>query len=125
MRLGIWLIVVANSLLLASSASSTFNAMNHVLGHRKNVPLRPLDVTGDSSEDEEKNALHEHDSDEELELLPVAVRGGATESTALADLMDRLKIGFYFALWYALNIVYNSKLQNSVFSLKVLVLSYF
>ena len=31
-----------------------------------------------------------------------ATRGGS-------DLMNRLKIGGYFALWYALNIVYNSK----------------
>lgn len=33
------------------------------------------------------------------------MRGGAMSSA----LMERLKIGFYFATWYALNIVYNSK----------------
>ena len=27
-----------------------------------------------------------------------------------ADLLHRAKVGFYFGLWYALNIVYNSKL---------------
>ena len=26
-----------------------------------------------------------------------------------ADLLHRAKVGFYFGLWYALNIVYNSK----------------
>ena len=34
----------------------------------------------------------------------VASRGGADVSSAL---LQRLKVGFYFALWYALNIVYN------------------
>jgi hypothetical protein len=33
------------------------------------------------------------------------VRGGA----ASAALMERLTVGMYFAVWYALNIVYNSK----------------
>ena len=33
------------------------------------------------------------------------VRGGA----ASAALLERLKVGMYFAVWYALNIVYNSK----------------
>lgn len=30
-------------------------------------------------------------------------------SSCLPNLSNRLKIGAYFALWYALNIVYNSK----------------
>lgn len=38
----------------------------------------------------------------------VTVRGGVGEE---GGLMVRLKIGFYFALWYVLNIVYNSKCQ--------------
>jgi hypothetical protein len=33
------------------------------------------------------------------------VRGGA----ASRALLERLKIGFYFGLWYALNVIYNSK----------------
>ena len=35
-----------------------------------------------------------------------AVRGGAEED----ELMQRLKIGSYFGLWYALNVFYNSEL---------------
>lgn len=35
------------------------------------------------------------------DTLPV--RGGAT-----SGIMDRLVVGFYFALWYALNVYYNS-----------------
>jgi hypothetical protein len=48
------------------------------------------------AEKEEKNGI----------AHPTLVRGGNAASPAL---MDRLKIGFYFALWYFLNIVYNSK----------------
>lgn len=33
------------------------------------------------------------------------MRGGAATTAVL----ERLKVGLYFALWYALNIVYNSK----------------
>jgi hypothetical protein len=36
----------------------------------------------------------------------VAVRGGGDDE---GGLLVRLKIGFYFALWYILNIVYNSE----------------
>lgn len=40
-------------------------------------------------------------------------RGGATISVSdtnvwISALLHRLKIGFYFALWYALNVAYNS-----------------
>ena len=35
-------------------------------------------------------------------------RGGAVRSPLVEDLLRRALIGFYFALWYALNIVYNS-----------------
>ena len=38
---------------------------------------------------------------------PLTLRGGEGEE---GGLLVRLKIGFYFALWYILNIVYNSKL---------------
>ena len=38
------------------------------------------------------------------EAAPAVVRGGADTG----GLMDRLVVGFYFALWYALNVYYNS-----------------
>lgn len=41
----------------------------------------------------------------------MTVRGGTSEK---GGLMVRLKIGFYFALWYLLNIVYNSKCRNDL-----------
>lgn len=48
----------------------------------------------------------------------VDIRAGAKvvapkQSEFMKDLIHRLKIGFYFALWYALNIVYNSKFARN------------
>jgi len=45
-------------------------------------------------------------------------RGGAVkqvvqQDAAMAALLDRLKVGFYFGLWYALNIIYNSKYNTA------------
>jgi hypothetical protein len=55
-------------------------------------------------------------------MLSSQLRGGAaaavvtkrstiatTSASAPSALLVRLKVGFYFALWYALNIIYNSK----------------
>ena len=39
--------------------------------------------------------------------LGVGTRGG--EAAPIISPQAKLKIGFYFALWYALNVVYNSK----------------
>ena len=38
----------------------------------------------------------------------IAIRGGDDDDSSLS-LMARLKIGGYFALWYILNVVYNSE----------------
>lgn len=51
----------------------------------------------------------------------IKIRAGAKpvaskKSELVNDLLHRLKIGFYFALWYALNIVYNSKFNVSLLS---------
>ena len=59
--------------------------------------------------------LEDVDDDEEAIEVPstMVTRGGAASSNkdAVANsLLQRLKIGFYFGLWYALNIVYNSTL---------------
>ena len=39
----------------------------------------------------------------------IAIRGGDDDDSSLS-LLNRLKIGGYFALWYILNVVYNSEL---------------
>jgi hypothetical protein len=47
----------------------------------------------------------------------VEIRAGgklavSKQSDLMTDVIHRLKIGFYFGLWYALNIVYNSKFSS-------------
>ena len=71
------------------------------------------DVVGDDldEEDEEKILL---DVDDGSELSEVVVsRGGAAKAkkggAASSELLERLKVGTYFGVWYALNVIYNSK----------------
>ena len=50
--------------------------------------------------------LHNKQQDVDLVALideQLAIRGGAGPSA----LVQRLKVGFYFSLWYALNVIYN------------------
>ena len=63
---------------------------------------------GNNSRDVLNDALRSegHDS----KAVSLNLRGGDDEGTA--GLMQTLKVGFYFGLWYALNIVYNSKSNN-------------
>jgi hypothetical protein len=42
-----------------------------------------------------------------------STRGGAGQSSAVVARLQTLKVGFYFALWYALNIYYNSKSKEN------------
>ena len=67
-------------------------------------------------------------SDHELEHLMTAdaLRGGAkaavapssASSSSNSALLQRLKVGVYFGVWYALNVIYNSKYLFFVFSLQ-------
>ncbi|CAB9506163.1 Triose phosphate/phosphate translocator, chloroplastic [Seminavis robusta] len=87
------------------------------LDHRssKHTPATSSTLLEDVSS---SRLLVEEDSDNDNEdALLVATRGGggatatATDTAAsesfLASLVERFKVGFYFALWYALNIFYN------------------
>jgi hypothetical protein len=50
------------------------------------------------------------EADSSPATLPDAVaRGGAAQSASTVALLQNAKVGFYFALWYTLNIYYNSK----------------
>lgn len=52
---------------------------------------------------------------DDVESLSVMnTRGGAKKAVEVPEvantgMKERLKIGFYFGLWYALNVIYNSK----------------
>ena len=49
----------------------------------------------------------------EAECLAGAAAVAPAATTAVSPLVLRLKIGFYFGLWYALNIYYNSYVSLS------------
>ena len=72
------------------------------------------DVVGDDldEEDEEKILLDDFDDGSELSEVVVS-RGGAAKAkkggAASSELLERLKVGTYFGVWYALNVIYNSK----------------
>jgi hypothetical protein len=54
------------------------------------------------------------------------VRGGAVKSESTVALLQNAKVGFYFALWYTLNIYYNSKSkEESVICRVLFVYSFF
>ena len=58
-----------------------------------------------SSRDVLNDALRSDGQDSKA--VSLNLRGGDDEGAG--GLMQTLKVGFYFGLWYALNIVYNSK----------------
>ena len=72
------------------------------------------DVVGDDLDetDEEKILLDFDDDGSELSEVVVS-RGGAAKAkkggAASSELLERLKVGTYFGVWYALNVIYNSK----------------
>lgn len=82
--------------------------------HHVHLPAKPSLVQTKNEPFSESALLEElsecHNEDEEALILPDP-RGGAaaasTSDSAMATVLQNLKIGFYFALWYALNIVYN------------------
>lgn len=99
MRLNLWLLLIVASASSSIAITSRANIHNNVgkldLHRRKAEPLRSS-LLSKSAET----------TNEDTTTAALAIRGG-DEPAALAAPMQRLKIGFYFALWYALNIVYN------------------
>ena len=67
--------------------------------YRKPMPF--TSSAGAFSRDFVSVGVGKHRPQESAHLMP---RGGVSD-----DISNRLKIGGYFALWYALNVIYNSK----------------
>ena len=72
------------------------------------------DVVGDDLDEEDEETILLDDFDDGSELSEVVVsRGGAAKAkkggAASSELLERLKVGTYFGVWYALNVIYNSK----------------
>ena len=80
---------------------------------KKKSAIHALLEVDEDQDDVEEDSKHVF----AVETTPMLKRrGGAavasgSSSAFLTDLCHRMKIGFYFALWYALNVVYNSKLN--------------
>ena len=72
-------------------------------------PARLALAVDDDAVDHDNDKLHEHDDDDEEEATHLFVARGGAATPPPSSLVQNLKIGFYFGLWYALNIVYNSK----------------
>mmetsp|Transcript_4986 Transcript_4986/g.7563 ORF Transcript_4986/g.7563 Transcript_4986/m.7563 type:complete len:446 (+) Transcript_4986:324-1661(+) len=75
--------------------------------HRRPSPLHHVDAISLQTEEEtlEEALLPSKQENNQNGEVGLHVRGGSTEF--MTELLQRLKIGSYFALWYALNIVYN------------------
>ena len=97
------LVSVAAALAISASSASAVmprSAIVQVGTHRRQSAgntRNSRDVLNDALRSEG------HDS----KAVSLHLRGGDDEGAA--GLMQTLKVGFYFGLWYALNIVYNSK----------------
>lgn len=109
----------------AEQEEGTFTA--HGLSHKASDIIRKDDDDNDNDEimecqDEAASLLllDKGDKDQEAQTSTASSslliarggagrgRGGLTEAepSVSASVLERLKIGFYFALWYALNVVY-------------------
>lgn len=96
------LVSVAAVLAIASSASAVMPRSAIVGTHRRqSASTNNRDVLNDALRSEGQDS----------KAVSLNLRGGDDE----AGLMQTLKVGFYFGLWYALNIVYNSKSKLDVF----------
>ena len=92
------LVSVAAVLAIASSASAVMPRSAIVGTHRRqSASTNSRDVLNDALRSEGQDS----------KAVSLNLRGGDDEGAA--GLMQTLKVGFYFGLWYALNIVYNSK----------------
>lgn len=60
-----------------------------------------------SSSDKDGHGALDHDVDLDIDTKSMSIRGG--DAAPVVGMQDKLKIGFYFGLWYALNVIYNSK----------------
>lgn len=101
MKFGFSLFLLAISGVELSSASKSRAAAVPRNMHRK-----PIQSNLDSY-DEEIDALISRTNSASHSLSPVNaknVRGGSNNA-----LQQKMKVGFYFALWYALNVIYNSE----------------
>lgn len=89
---------------VSASASPSSRRANLAFKRRVTAVASPVAISQDPSE------LASSFSDEEQQralISSTSSRSLSSRGGAGVAFLDRLKIGFYFALWYALNVVYN------------------
>ena len=107
-------IIYLSSRAIATPTFSSYDRSRSVSISSPLLKKKPLLSTKQTSEVIDAY-ITKTDVDELMEQQSATVmRGGDVGNSAL---MQRLKIGFYFALWYALNVVYNSKFMRNVLKL--------
>jgi len=96
----------------------------HVLMHRnvhKQANARPGATAAFMNDEETQRLISPSSSDKDgaldvdVDTINISIRGG--DAAPVVGLQDKLKIGFYFGLWYALNVIYNimnKKLLNII-----------
>lgn len=104
--------IVALALLLAATVSARQQGAPFVKPIvRATTTSSATDVLQSSSF---KSALDVTSTLSDVHSNNIAIRGGGDDVSSSLSLMARLKIGGYFALWYILNVVYNSECLISV-----------
>jgi len=121
--------------------SNVKSVMEHAHGRRRDVQeaksLLALNIEGSNHSsavgESDESVNHGHGDESTTMISALLCRGGAktrvlasttvkpspvsqiTQPTVMEQLMTRLKIGFYFALWYVLNVMYNSESKREAY----------
>lgn len=104
-----FLVLIASSSLVDAGRSSSISRPHTTAQAACSAAFNSKDVAFCASQGSalsEPALLAPASSERALSSSDISVRGGDVEK---GGVLVRLKIGFYFALWYVLNIVYNSK----------------
>ena len=114
MKFGLpFILLAATSFQLSSASKSTAAAATgsrstrsaNSIMHRKPTQYPHNSYSYDEEMDSLISQARSRSRSRSRTRSPFDVRGGNANSTS----QGRMKVGFYFALWYALNVIYNSK----------------
>mmetsp|Transcript_15307 Transcript_15307/g.22434 ORF Transcript_15307/g.22434 Transcript_15307/m.22434 type:complete len:419 (-) Transcript_15307:157-1413(-) len=114
MKFGSALIMLGLSAVVSSSSASTIGgpaskSKTSVVHRKPQLGLNSLSLSPSSSKEEDSEQILPLSIDASHDSARIVPRGGNAK--------DRMKIGFYFGLWYALNVIYNilnKKLLNII-----------
>ena len=104
-------LVFAAAAATAAAASSPSAAMPVAFAKRRTARGAAAVLPTAVARDVLNEALVADQTDQPSSSTVLGLRAGSA-GVADSGLLQRLKIGFYFALWYALNVVYNSEYKH-------------